>query len=190
MSASKQEQLDALNLEIETKDICPSLRAGATQLVRGRGSLDARIVFIGEAPGEKEDMEGRPFIGAAGKFLSELLLDAGLDEDEAYITNIVKYRPEGNRDPLPEEIAAFSPYLGKEMEIIDPDIIAPLGRFAMNYFLPGEGISQVHGQPRRMMFGGRERILLPLYHPAYALYGGKRQVLKDDFKIVPDLLAS
>src|SRR5688572_4927887 len=120
MTKSKQAQLDALSAQILADNICPDLAAQATQLVFGVGSPDAALVFIGEAPGKNEDLKGEPFVGAAGKFLNEMLAMIGLGRSDIYITNIVKYRPPNNRDPLPEEKQAFLPYLEKQLEIIKP----------------------------------------------------------------------
>lgn len=186
---SAQDRLDALAQEILDKDICPELRAQATQLVMGDGNADADIVFIGEAPGKNEDEQGKPFVGAAGKFLNEMLAAAGMDRSDVYITNIVKYRPPNNRDPLPEEKTAFWPYLLKQLQIIDPKVIITLGRHSMEYFLPGMSISAIHGQPKRIMFGDHKIVIMPLFHPAAALYnGGLRQTLIDDFLKVPEVI--
>lgn len=165
--------------------MCPELKAQATQLVFGDGSVDADIVFIGEAPGKNEDIQGVPFVGAAGKFLTEMLEMIGLKRSDVYITNIVKYRPPNNRDPLPEEKEAFLPFLKKQIDIIKPKLIVTLGRHSMDCLLPGLKISQVHGQPKRL----DGRVYLPLFHPAAALYnGGLRQTLVDDFSAIPLIL--
>jgi DNA polymerase len=153
----------------------------------GDGNANASIVLIGEAPGKKEDEQGVPFIGAAGKFLNEMLEQAGLMRNDVYITNIVKYRPPDNRDPYPEEKAAFLPYLLRQLEIINPAVVVPLGRHSMECFLPGAKIGQVHGKVYSKVVslpGGTENewLIAPLYHPAAALYNGSmRQVLVDDF---------
>ncbi|HSX41040.1 MAG TPA: uracil-DNA glycosylase [Candidatus Saccharimonadales bacterium] len=182
---NKQDQLDQLAREIIDKKITPELAAGAKQLVMGDGNPDADIVFIGEAPGAKEDEQGIPFVGAAGKFLNEMLASIGLERSDIYITNIVKYRPPGNRDPLPEEKAAFMPFLETQLEIIQPKLIVFLGRHSMNVFLPELRISQAHGRA----FRKDGKVFLPLYHPAAALYnGGMRQQLMDDFANIPKIL--
>jgi uracil-DNA glycosylase family 4 len=187
---TKQQQLDQLRQEILTANICPGLRAQATQLVMGDGNLDADIVFIGEAPGKNEDEQGIPFVGAAGKFLNEMLAAANMKREDVYITNIVKYRPPNNRDPLPEEKQAFWPYLLKQLQIIQPKVVVTLGRHSMEYFLPGMYISQIHGQPKLISFGNDKLVIVPLYHPAAALYnGGLRQTLIDDFVRMPEILA-
>lgn len=186
---SKQSQLDQIAADIRDKDICPDLAKTATSLVMGDGNLDADIVFIGEAPGKNEDEQGLPFVGAAGKFLNEMLAAAGMNRGDVYITNIVKYRPPNNRDPLPDEKAAFWPYLLKQLQIIQPKVIITLGRHSMEYFLPDLKIGQVHGQPKRIQFGEQKIVIMPLFHPAAALYnGGMRQTLIDDFLKVPKVI--
>lgn len=261
MAKSKQQQLDELKRRIETDKICPELAKQATQLVFGTGDSDADIVFVGEAPGKNEDIQGEPFVGAAGRFLNEMLATIGLERKDIYITNIVKYRPPNNRDPLPEEKSAFLPYLQAQLDIIQPKVVVTLGRHSMNCFLPsvptcasciaggspeqctgrpfgayrkddvaeatspaeskpksgdarsGEPasmpggrrcntplqISKVHGEPKRVKWvlkhgdgdKGKETslVILPLYHPAAALYnGGMRQTLIDDFAKLPTIL--
>lgn len=186
---SVQDQLDALAKEIEDKDICPGLREQATQLVMGDGNPQAEIVFIGEAPGKNEDIQGKPFVGAAGKFLNEMLAQAGMDRSDVYITNIVKYRPPNNRDPLPDEKAAFWPYLLRQLQIINPKVVITLGRHSMEYFLPDMKIGQIHGHPKRIQFGDHKIVIMPLFHPAAALYNGSlRQTLIDDFLKVPEVI--
>ena len=185
----KQAQIDQVKADILTNNICPELAGSATQLVIGDGNLDAEIVFIGEAPGKNEDEQGLPFVGAAGKFLNEMLAQAGLVRGDVYITNIVKYRPPNNRDPLPEEKKAFWPYLVRQLDIITPKVIVTLGRHSMEYFLPDAKISLIHGEAKRITFGDRKLVIVPLYHPAAALYnGGMRQTLIDDFLHVPKVI--
>jgi len=159
---SKEESLKKLEGELSGDENIP-LRT--SNLVFGEGNPDADVMFIGEAPGFYEDREGRPFVGRAGKLLDKLIDEIGWKRSETYITNIVKRRPPENRDPFPEEIAAYAPYLSRQIEIIDPKIIAPLGRFAMNYFLPDAKISKDQGK----LFWWGERLVMPLYHPAAAL---------------------
>lgn len=186
----KRRQLDELRQTIIDRDVCPELAAQATQLVMGDGNPDADIVFIGEAPGKNEDEQGLPFVGAAGKFLNEMLATAGMKREDVYITNIVKYRPPNNRDPLPEEKKAFWPYLLKQLQIIEPKVVVTLGRHSMEYFLPGMYISQIHGEPKRIQFGDHKLVIVPLFHPAAALYNGSlRQTLIDDFCRMPDIVA-
>ena len=185
MANDKQAKLDALKQEILDKDICPELAKTAKQLVFGDGNPSADIVFIGEAPGKNEDEQGKPFVGAAGKFLNEMLEMIDLKREDIYITNIVKYRPPNNRDPLPEEKSAFLPFLQQQLEIIEPKLIVTLGRHSMDVLLPGLKISQVHGEPKHH----DGNVYLPLFHPAAALYnGGLRQTLIDDFARIPDIL--
>ncbi len=255
--STKEQQLEQIKADILKQNICPDLAKNATNLVMSRGNPDAEIVFIGEAPGKNEDLQGYPFVGAAGKFLDEMLRGINLTIDDVYITNIVKYRPPNNRDPLPEEKRAFWPFLVAELECVSPKLIITLGRHSMEYFLPGMRISEIHGQAKRisvqhsafsgqkesdtadiggqaghpgadaMQGGGEHRtesyqeydegeaqaptqqsaasglqsggfaderktatwVVLPLYHPAAALYnGGLRQTLIDDFAAIPTIL--
>ena len=184
-----QQLLDELALEIVDANVCENLKKQATQLVMGSGNPSAEIIIIGEAPGKNEDIQGKPFVGAAGKFLDEMLAQAQLKRDDVYITNIVKYRPPNNRDPLPEEKTAFWPYLLRQIQIIKPKIIITLGRHSMEYFLPGKTISHIHGQPVRVKIYGQPFVVMPLFHPAAALYnGGLRQTLIEDFLRVPSVI--
>lgn len=179
---SKQQLLDELAADIRARDICPDLREQATQLVPGDGNPNARIVFIGEAPGKAEDEQGLPFVGASGRFLNEMLEAAGLVRADIYITNIVKYRPPNNRDPSQEEKRAFWPYLQRQLEIISPKVVITLGRHSMEQFLPSAKISEEHGKAVDIKIGKLAVLLVPLYHPAAALYNGSmRQILIDDF---------
>lgn len=237
---SKQTRLDQIKADILEKNICPDLAKTATQLVFGDGNPNARIVLIGEAPGKNEDVQGKPFVGASGKFLNEMLEMINLKREDIYITNIVKYRPPNNRDPLPAEKQAFLPYLQAQLEVIQPTLVVTLGRHSMNCFLPDLQISKVHGEPKRIKIrfrGGAEHqgvdgmqgdaekrtepykstvkgvsqaatqqtatsdagvgssadeqgvttlVVLPLFHPAAALYNGsQRQTLIDDFVKIP-----
>lgn len=179
---TKQTQLDELKAKILADNVCPQLAEQATQLVMGDGHPDAEIVFIGEAPGKNEDLQGLPFVGAAGKFLNEMLGSAGLVRGDVYITNIVKYRPPNNRDPEPEEKREFWPYLMKQLEIIHPRVVITLGRHSGMAFIPDLRISRDHGHPRKVKYHDYEFLVISLYHPAAALYNGSmRQVLIDDF---------
>jgi uracil-DNA glycosylase len=189
MSKTKQQALEQIKADIIKQNICPDLAQVATNLVMSRGNPDAEIVFIGEAPGKNEDLQGQPFVGAAGKFLDEMLRGIGLTIDDVYITNIVKYRPPNNRDPLPKEKKAFWPFLVRELDVIQPKIVATLGRHSMEYFLPGKFISEIHGQPKRIQFGARKLVILPLYHPAAALYNGNlKDTLVEDFGTIPETI--
>jgi uracil-DNA glycosylase len=182
---TKQKRLDDIRAKIVADKVCPELAETATNLVFGDGSANAEIVFIGEAPGKHEDLQGLPFVGAAGKFLDEMLNNIGFNRKDVYITNIVKYRPPDNRDPLPSEKEEFLPYLQAQLEVIHPKLVVTLGRHSMNCFLPDLQISKVHGQPKRY----RGHVYLPLFHPAAALYNGAmRQTLLDDFAAIPDIL--
>ncbi len=183
MNASdKQVTLDQLRAQLLKDGIGAELAAQATQLVFGTGNPDADIVFIGEAPGKKEDEIGEPFVGASGRFLNEMLAAANLKRDDVYITNIVKYRPPNNRDPLPEEKRAFWPVLMQQLEIIQPRVVITLGRHSGACFIPDLHISSDHGKARNVRQDDLDLLVIPLYHPAAALYnGGMRQTLIDDF---------
>ena len=184
-SGTKTEALAEISSRIIAANVTPHLRSTATQLVFGTGNPDADIVFVGEAPGAKEDILGEPFVGAAGKFLNTLLASIDLERKDIYITNIVKYRPPANRDPSKVEIAAFKPYLLEQIDVIGPKVVAFLGRHSMSVFLPELIIGEAHGQPVYM----DGLVYLPLFHPAAALYNpGKRQTLLDDFAIIPALI--
>jgi DNA polymerase len=181
----REEALAQIAQEIEGCMRC-ELHRTRTKSVPGEGPADARIMLIGEAPGWNEDQQGRPFVGAAGKFLEELLASAGMVRGDVFITNVVKSRPPGNRDPLPDEIAACAPYLERQIEVIDPDVILTLGRFSMARWFPGERISRIHGQPKRV---GR-RLIVPMYHPAAALHQqALKATIQQDFSKLPQILA-
>lgn len=185
MVSGTQAKLDKIKQQIMDDKITPELAASATQMVFGEGNPDSEIVFIGEAPGKNEDLQGKPFVGAAGKFLNEMLEMIGMKRSDVYITNIVKYRPPNNRDPLPEEKSEFLPYLQAQLDTIKPVLTVTLGRHSLNCFLPDLQIGRVHGQPKRY----QGRVFLPLFHPAAALYnGGMRQTLIDDFALIPVIL--
>ena len=159
---------------------------GRTNTVPGTGNPQADIVFIGEGPGKNEDEQGIPFCGASGKMLDSLLESIELKRSDVFITNIVKCRPPGNRDPLPDEKDTCTTlYLNNQLALIKPKLIITLGRHALNYFIPNAIISQVHGQPQR--YNGQA--LLPLYHPAVALYNGStKETLFEDFLTIPKLI--
>jgi DNA polymerase len=186
---SKVDDLQKIADDIVGKNVSAVLAKGATQLVFADGSPDAEIVFIGEAPGKKEDEIGKPFVGAAGKFLNEMLELIGIKRSDVYITNIVKYRPPNNRDPSPEEKRAFWPYLVRQLDVIKPKLVVTLGRHSMEYFLPGKKISAIHGELKQVIIGKTQYMIMPLYHPAAALYnGGLRQTLLHDFSRIPHIL--
>lgn len=170
--------------EVETCKLCPLYQTG-TRGVPGEGNPDADIMFVGEGPGQKEDELGRPFVGAAGRLLEELLGAVGLTRNDVYIANVIKHRPPGNRDPLPDELEACWPYLKRQIEIIQPTIIVCLGKHALARFLPGKSISEVRGRAFRV----GTIVYFPMYHPAAALYQGSlRQTLFQDMEKLPALL--
>ena len=181
MSKTKQQRLDQIKADIIKNNVCPNLAKTAKHLVFGEGNPDAAAMFIGEAPGKNEDETGKPFVGAAGRFLNELLESIGLEREDVYITSILKYRPPNNRDPKPEEKDEFWPYLLKQLEVIRPKLIVALGRHSANCFLPELKIGQAHGKP----VSWQGWTILPLYHPAAALYNSStRQTLIDDFAVI------
>ncbi|KKW16876.1 MAG: Phage SPO1 DNA polymerase-related protein [Parcubacteria group bacterium GW2011_GWA1_50_14] len=180
---TKLELLKQLEAEI-AKDVSLPLRQ--SNLVFGEGNPDCAVMFIGEAPGFHEDQLRRPFVGRGGQLLNEAIVSLGWKREDVYITNIVKRRPPENRDPLPEEIEVYKPYLTRQVEIIDPKVIVPLGRFAMNYFLPEAKISRDQGHAFRV----NGRLVVPLFHPAAALRS--TQVLeqfKESFLKLPAIVA-
>jgi uracil-DNA glycosylase family 4 len=182
--SSKSIALQKLNELWSAKDL--PLKAVATQAVPGEGNPDTDILFIGEAPGKNEDEQGRPFVGAAGKFLDQLIQSIGYKREDVFIANIIKHRPPGNRDPLPDEIGAYAEWLEEQIRIINPPLIVTLGRFSMEFLLgPGLSITKVHGQPKRR----NNQVVIPMYHPAAALYRGDlRPVLAADFQKIPKVL--
>lgn len=181
---SKVAQLSAIHTEIFYCTKCP-LHAGRTRTVPGAGNPEAEIMFIGEAPGFHEDQQGLPFVGRSGQYLEELLSGIGLTRDDVFIANVIKCRPPDNRDPQTSEIETCNPYLRDQIAVIDPLIIATLGRYSMNMFFPNERISQIHGQPRY----GAKRAYFPLYHPAAVLRNGNlRPDMEADIKRLPQLL--
>ncbi|HIP50294.1 MAG TPA: uracil-DNA glycosylase [Candidatus Pacebacteria bacterium] len=186
---NKDKKLQKLNEDMDALCAC-ALKKTALNVVPGKGSADAKVMFIGEAPGKKEDEKGEPFIGAAGKFLDELLASINLCREDIYITNVVKYRPPNNRDPLPEEVDDSWLWLQEQINLIDPVLIIPLGRHALERFVPGRKISEDHGRAfRREMDGVGKRVFYALYHPAAALYnGGLRDTLITDFAKIPRIV--
>jgi DNA polymerase len=173
-----KQALEQVNAEVRACTQC-ALHAGRTQAVPGAGPADAEIVFIGEAPGFHEDQQGVPFVGAAGRFLDELLEQAGIDRGTVYITNVIKCRPPGNRDPREEEVEACTPYLDRQIESIQPKVIVTLGRYSMARAFSEEKISVVHGLPRKV----GDLVYFPMYHPAAALHQPSlRSTVEADFK--------
>ncbi|MGE5597463.1 MAG: uracil-DNA glycosylase family protein [Hyphomicrobiales bacterium] len=169
---------------VRTCTLCPLSRT-RTLAVPGEGPLTAEVMFIGEAPGANEDRQGRPFVGQAGQFLSELLAAAGLQREDVYICNVLKCRPPHNRDPEPDEIEACRDYLDEQIDLIDPLVIVTLGRFSMAKFFPRQIISRIHGQAKEIA----GRYYVPMYHPAAALHRGDlRDVMLDDFRKLRETL--
>jgi uracil-DNA glycosylase len=167
-----------------------ALAKGRTQVVFGSGNPNAELMFVGEAPGFHEDQQGLPFVGQAGKLLERLLEGIGLSRGDVYIANVLKCRPPGNRDPVPDEIAACEPHLFRQIELIEPTLVATLGNFATK-LLSGRpaGITRVHGYEQEVTLGTRSVLLYPLYHPAAALYTPSMlKVLEQDFARIPELL--
>lgn len=180
---SNRSELDKIKAEMEANTSLPLY--GAANLVFGVGNANTDIVFIGEAPGAKEDELREPFVGRAGTLLNKLFEKYKLSRKSVYITNIVKRRPPENRDPLPEEIEAYKPFLKRELQTIKPKIIATLGRFSMNYFLPNVKISASHGK----IFRIKDTLIYPLYHPAAALRAtAVLAALEDDFSRLPKMV--
>lgn len=178
-------ELTDLYNEIRTCRKC-ILAQGRTNAVPGEGPEHADIMFIGEAPGFHEDRLGRPFVGAAGQYLDELLQRIGLKREEVYIGNVIKCRPPANRDPLPEEIEACRPYLDRQIDLIRPRLIVTLGRFSMARYFPGASISRIHGQAKRV----GHVIYYPMFHPAAALHQPRwRSIVEEDILKIPQLLA-
>jgi uracil-DNA glycosylase family 4 len=167
---ARRAALDAIAAEVRTCTRC-RLAQTRTHAVPGEGHPDTEVVFVGEGPGQTEDQQGRPFVGRAGDLLVKLLSTLGWRRQEVFITNIVKCRPPGNRDPEPDEIAACVPYLQRQLEVLDPAVVVTLGRFSMGHFRPGERITQIHGTsvPAPVPTGARDALAYALYHPAAAL---------------------
>ncbi len=179
--------LEDIRSEVESCRKCP-LADGRTQTVFGAGDASARVLIVGEAPGKNEDLQGEPFVGAAGKYLDELLAIAGLRREDVFIANVLKCRPPGNRDPRPEEIELCTPYLREQTRTIDPEFIVTLGNFATKFILKTDvGITRLHGTLQQ---AGRFKVF-PVFHPAAAIYDrSKRVSLEDDFATLGDLLGT
>ncbi len=192
MSAVPVERVDDLQAYAAAVASCTRCRLaqGRTQVVFGAGNPHAELMFVGEAPGFHEDKQGLPFVGQAGKLLEKLLAEIGMSRQDVYIANVLKCRPPGNRDPQPDEIEACESHLFRQIELIEPTIVATLGNFATK-LLSGRplGITRVHGQEQQTTLGGRAVTLYPLYHPAAALYTpAMLEVLESDFARIPELL--
>ncbi len=181
----KQKKLDEIAESIISRDCGLEIAKSCLNPVPGDGDPDSQLMFIGEAPGAQEDKLGRPFVGASGKFLDEMLESIELRRDDVFVTNIVKFRPPDNRDPNAKEIEVCLPYLLAQIKIIQPKLIVFLGRHSMNVFLPELKISEAHGK----VYKRSKLVFLPLYHPAAALYnGGMRKTLLEDFSKIPTIL--
>lgn len=175
---AKRDIFVKMNKAIVTCEKC-RLCKDRKHAVPGEGNINARIIFVGEAPGADEDTQGRPFVGRSGQFLSELMSKIGLDRRNVWIGNVIKCRPPENRDPMFDEVRACTPYLEKQIEMINPKVIVTLGRFALEYFIPKARISEAHGTPYRV----KNRIVFPLYHPAAALRNDIiRKMLHEEFR--------
>lgn len=190
---SAQADLTQIAAEVNACTRC-KLHRSRTRAVPGEGPAEARLMFIGEGPGFHEDQQGRPFVGAAGQFLEELLALIGLKREQVFITNVIKCRPPANRDPEPDELAACSDYLDRQIAALDPRVIVTLGRFSMAKFFPDAKISAVHGQARQVngppFAAGGRRLVVAMFHPAAALHQPKyREPLIEDFKKLPALIA-
>ncbi|MDA8217707.1 MAG: uracil-DNA glycosylase [Dehalococcoidales bacterium] len=189
MSERTDEALKALQTVAEEVKRCQRCGLGKTRFkaVPGEGPADARIMFIGEAPGYHENQQGRPFVGQAGKLLEDLLASIGLKREEVFIANVIKCRPAANRDPLPAEIQACAAFLDRQIEAIKPKIIVTLGRYSMARYFPGQTISRIHGAPKK----GNGVVYYPVYHPAAALHQPSlRQALEIDFRKIPEIIDS
>lgn len=179
------DSLEKVAAEVAACENCP-LHQGRTNTVPGEGRPDAEIMFIGEGPGFHEDKQGRPFVGASGNFLEDMLRGIGLKREDVFIANVVKCRPPGNRDPQPDEIEACRDYLDRQIELIDPKVIVTLGRFSMARYFPNARISRIHGQPKKV----GNRLVVPFFHPAAALHQGSlRPTVEADFARLPELIA-
>jgi DNA polymerase len=185
--AERRAALEAIAAEIRACTRC-RLHEGRTKAVPGEGSASTEVVLVGEGPGFNEDQQGRPFVGAAGEFLTELLGSIGWAREDVFITNIVKCRPPGNRDPEPDEIAACTPYLRRQLAVLDPALVVTLGRHSMGWFMPGARIGAAHGtfRPADPATGAGEAQVFAMYHPAAALHQQSlRRTLVDDMAGVP-----
>ncbi len=186
---SKNDQLNKLRTKLENNFNKLPLVNKKSDIVPPEGNANAELMFIGEAAGYHEHVQRRPFVGVAGKLLTRLLEEHGLKREDVWISNIIKARPPENRDPKPEEIEAYKPYLDQEIEIIEPRIIITLGRFSMGKFIQNVFISQIHGQPRWITWKGKRLLVFPMYHPAAALRNGKVMMMfRQDFSKLVDTL--
>jgi uracil-DNA glycosylase family 4 len=186
----RREDLIKVYREASVCTRCP-LSEGRTNVVFGNGNADADLMFVGEAPGRDEDLQGLPFVGRAGKLLDQLLEEVGLQRADVFVANVLKCRPPGNRDPQPDEIETCRPYLHRQIELIEPKVICTLGNFATKLLTRSQrGITGVHGRPQVHELGGRTVRVFPIYHPAAALRSTKTlEELREDFQRLPELLA-
>lgn len=188
LDIEKAESISAVAALIAKCEKCP-LHKTKTKDVPGVGNEKARVFFIGEAPGKEEDLRGEPFVGKAGMFLTEMIEGIGYKREDVFIANVLKHRPPKNRDPELAEIEACFPYLSRQIELVNPDLIVFLGRHALNRFFPSLKISEVHSQAFRKKLNDKPQVFLALYHPAAALYNsGMRETLISDFSKIPKLL--
>jgi uracil-DNA glycosylase len=190
-AAERREELKAVWRQAQACTRCPQLAAARQTVVFGSGNADADLMFVGEAPGANEDKHGLPFVGQAGRLLDTLLEEIGLQRTDTFICNVLKCRPPGNRDPLPQEIDACQDYLFRQLELIEPRVVCTLGNFSTK-LLRGDptGITRLHGREEVRRIGPRRVRLYPIYHPAAALYTPKMlELLRDDFRRLPGLLA-
>lgn len=185
---NKKEELEKIKLDMEADKTLP-LISKPEDVIPGYGNPDSKIFLIGEAGGYHESIERKPFVGAAGKLLTNLLNSIGINREDVYITNMVKTRPPENRDPSDVELAAYGKYLDRELEVIEPKVIITLGRFSMARFMPFARISTVHGKPERVKWRDKELVVVPMYHPAAALRNGSVMAQeKEDFLKLPKIL--
>jgi uracil-DNA glycosylase family 4 len=190
-AAERRDELKAVWRQAQSCTNCPQLAATRQTVVFGSGNADADLMFVGEAPGANEDKQGLPFVGQAGRLLDTLLQEIGLERGDVFIANVLKCRPPGNRDPLPQEIDACQDYLFRQLELIEPKVVCTLGNFSTK-LLRGDptGITRLHGREEVRRIGPRRVRLYPIYHPAAALYTPKMlDILREDFARLPDLLA-
>jgi DNA polymerase len=183
---SAEEELKQIAAEVRVCAKC-KLHLGRKKAVPGEGPANAEIMFVGEGPGFHENEQGRPFVGAAGKFLEELLGNIGLKREQVFICNVVKCRPPGNRDPEPDELQACADYLDRQIKTLNPKVIVTLGRYSMERFFPGAKISAIHGQAKKV----EGRVVVAMFHPAAALHQPSlKQSVVEDFKKLPALIAA
>jgi uracil-DNA glycosylase family 4 len=191
-AAERREELKAVWRQASTCTRCPQLAATRQTVVFGSGNADADLMFVGEAPGANEDKQGLPFVGQAGRLLDTLLGEIGYSRADVFVANVLKCRPPGNRDPLPQEIEACQDYLFRQLDLIEPRVVCTLGNFSTKLLRedPATGITRLHGREEIRRIGPRNVRLYPIYHPAAALYTPKMlEILREDFARLPELLA-